>query len=173
MSFITTDTSSEYGAHKYFGDGGRVDYKFRPASEPPDSVNPMTSLTHLVKGSETGGAYGLFRCDFGKGKGGTGNHFHRTFQEDILVLSGSMALYDGERWRDAGPQDFLHIPPGGLHAFENRSGEPASMLMIFSPGGPRERYFEELGQIGDLDEQARKAFLLSHDNWFVDEGPNM
>ncbi len=47
------------------------------------------------------------------------------------------------------------------------------MLMVFSPGGPRERYFEELGQIGDLDEQARKALLLGHDNWFVDEGPNM
>ncbi len=71
MSFIMSDTSSEYGAHKYFGEKGRIDYKFRPASEPPDSVNPMTSLTYFVTGSETGGAYGLFRCDFGTGKGGT------------------------------------------------------------------------------------------------------
>ena len=45
--------------------------------------------------------------------------------------------------------------------------------MVFSSGGPRERYFEELGQIGDLGEEQRRAFLLSHDNWFVDEGPNM
>ncbi len=55
----------------------------------------MSSLTRLVTGSETGGGYGLFRVDFGKGNGGTGNHFHRTFHEDILVLSGSMALFDG------------------------------------------------------------------------------
>jgi quercetin dioxygenase-like cupin family protein len=169
MSFV----SAEYGPERYFGRDGRIDFKFKPASDPPHSVNPQTALTHLVTGSETGGAYGLFRCDFGSGPGGTGNHFHRTFQEDILVLSGSMALYDGERWRDAGPGDFLHIPPGGLHAFKNQSGEPASMLMIFSPGGPRERYFAELGQIADLDDQQRREFLLSHDNWFVDEGPNM
>lgn len=61
MSFITTATSSQYGAHKYFGTEGRVDYKFRPASQPPDSVNPMTSLTHFLIGDETGGAYGASR----------------------------------------------------------------------------------------------------------------
>lgn len=47
------------------------------------------------------------------------------------------------------------------------------MLMIFSPGGLWERYSEELGEIASLDEEDRKAFLLSHDNWFVDEGPDM
>lgn len=173
MSLITSGISPEYGSPKYLGENGRVDCKFRPASQPPEAVNKMTSLTHFVTGSETGGAYGLFRCDFHSGGGGTGNHFHRTFQEDILVLSGSVALYDGEKWVDAGPQDFLHIPPGGLHAFENTSGEPASMLMLFSPGGPRERYFEDLARYGELTEDERRAFQISHDNWFGDVGPNM
>ena len=173
MSFI----SSEYGAQRYFGKDGVVDDKFRAASEPPDSVNPSSSLHHLVKGSETGGGYGLFRVDFAPTRGaGTGEHFHRTFHEDILVLSGRMSLFDGEKWNDAGPGDFLHIPPGGRHSFSNESGEPASMLMLFAPGGPRERYFDELGQLAELDEGQRLEFFLSHDNWFIDStggGPNM
>jgi len=52
MSYI----SAEYGPQRYFGRNRRVDFTFRAASAPPDSVNPRTSLTHLVKGSETGGA---------------------------------------------------------------------------------------------------------------------
>ena len=166
--------SSEYGPQLYTGQDGTIDYAFRAASEPAESVNPNSSLFHLVKGSDTGGAYGLFKVDFAATEGaGTGTHFHRTFHEDILVLSGSMALFDGERWRDAGPGDFLHIPPGGLHSFSNKSGEAASMLMLFAPGGPREDYFADLRKVGEMDEGQRREFFLAHDNWFVDGGPNM
>ena len=34
-----------------------------------------------------------------------------------------------------------------MHAFRNDTHEPAAMLIIFSPGAPRERYFQELAEI--------------------------
>jgi quercetin dioxygenase-like cupin family protein len=51
-------------------------------------------------------------------------------------------LYDGARWLDAVVGDFLFVPEGGVHGFRNESGEPASMLLLFTPGAPREDYFE-------------------------------
>ena len=31
-----------------------------------------------------------------------------------------------------------------MHGFRNESGEPASMLILFTPGAPREDYFERV-----------------------------
>ena len=38
--------------------------------------------------------------------------------------------------RAGGPGDFLHVPPGGLHAFRG-TGSPASMLVLFTLRAPR------------------------------------
>jgi mannose-6-phosphate isomerase-like protein (cupin superfamily) len=102
---------------------------------------------------------------------GPGPHFHRSITESFFVLSGTVRLYDGARWVDATPGDFLFVPEGGLHAFRNESGEPASMLLLFTPGAPREDYFETLA-----DRARREAmtpedwteFFLRHDTFWVD-----
>jgi uncharacterized RmlC-like cupin family protein len=60
------------------------------------------------------------------------------------VITGTVRLLDGANWIDAKPGDFLYVPAGGLHGFRNDSGEPASMLILFAPGAPRELYFEGL-----------------------------
>lgn len=98
---------------------------------------------------------------------GPSTHFHKTISESFFILSGTMRLYDGARWVDAGPGDFLYVPVGGLHAFRNESGHPASMLLLFAPGAPRETYFEQVGRIGQLTEEERQRFLLEHDSYFV------
>jgi hypothetical protein len=38
------------------------------------------------------------------------------------------------------------VPKGGIHSFRNNHG-PASMLILFTPGAPREGYFELLGEL--------------------------
>ncbi|HEX2047551.1 MAG TPA: cupin domain-containing protein [Acidimicrobiales bacterium] len=78
--------------------------------------------------------------------GGPAAHFHKTFSESFYVLASRVRLYDGEGWVEARADDFLHVPEGAVHAFANESGEPASMLILFPPGAPRERYFEELAE---------------------------
>lgn len=79
--------------------------------------------------------------------GGPGPHFHRTYDETFYVISGTVRLYDGNRWFDAGPGDMLYVPAGGIHAFTNDSGAPASMLMLLTPGANRAAYFAELTHI--------------------------
>ena len=58
------------------------------------------------------------------------------------MLSGEVQLYDGTGWRTGRPGDFFFVPEGGLHGF--RGGDHASMLLMFTPGAPREDYFETL-----------------------------
>ena len=77
---------------------------------------------------------------------GPGPHFHRTMAESFYVLEGTIALFDGRQWRPSGPGDWVHVPIGGIHGFRNESGAPASMLIHFAPGAPREGYFEGLAR---------------------------
>ena len=46
-----------------------------------------------------------------------------------------------------------------MHAFRNDSDTAAKMLILFSPGPPREKYFEALAEIGE------SGRTLSHDEW--------
>ncbi|MFN0284733.1 MAG: cupin domain-containing protein [Kineosporiaceae bacterium] len=122
---------------------------------------------YLASSTATKGAFGLYRWDMGPTPSGPGPHFHRTITESFYVLSGSVRLYDGIRWLDAGPGDFLHVPVGGIHGFRNESGEPASMLLLFTPGAPREEYFETLADGARRDamtDEERADFFARHDN---------
>ena len=39
------------------------------------------------------------------------------------------------------------MPEGGIHAFGNDGDHAASILILFAPGSPRERYFAEVTEI--------------------------
>jgi mannose-6-phosphate isomerase-like protein (cupin superfamily) len=90
--------------------------------------------------------------------------------ESFFVLSGTVGLYDGERWVNAAPGDFLFVPPGGIHAFGNPEGV-ASMLILFAPGAPREAYFEELAEIAANGRQLSKEewtdLYRRHDQYMI------
>jgi quercetin dioxygenase-like cupin family protein len=88
--------------------------------------------------------------------------------EAFFVLSGAMKLYDGTDWIDGAQGDFLYVPPGGVHGFRNEADEPASILMLFAPGAPREHYFEGLAQLHELTDEERSAWFAANDNFFVD-----
>jgi mannose-6-phosphate isomerase-like protein (cupin superfamily) len=91
----------------------------------------------------TGGRYSLYHLDLGTGAG-AGAHFHRTFTESFHVLGGTVQFYDGQRWFPGGPGDHVVVPEGGVHAFRNDADQPATMLMLSTPGVRREDYFAEL-----------------------------
>lgn len=98
---------------------------------------------------------------------GPAPHFHRSISESFYILSGTVRIFDGASWVDAAPGDFVHVPEGGVHAFRNESGAPASMLLHFSPGAPREGYFEGLPDLAGATEQERAAFFREHDTFWV------
>ncbi|WP_331766604.1 cupin domain-containing protein [Embleya sp. NBC_00896] len=163
-----------YPEIRYHGDGGEVSARFRPADSVPELTTATTSFHYLATTASTDGEFGLYRVDMGAEPSGPATHFHRTISESFFVLSGTVRLFDGKTWIDAQPGDFLYVPVGGQHAFRNESGEPASMLLQFAPGAPREAYFEGVAELAHLTDKERAQFFLRHDNHFVDlgGGPN-
>ena len=160
-----------YPPDRYHGENGEVSATIRRADRTPELLNPGGGAAHyLATGATTGGAFGLYRWEMGPGRSGPDPHFHRSISESFYVLSGTIRIYDGTRWVDTVPGDFVHVPEGGVHGFRNESGEPASMLLHFAPGAPREDYFETLADAGRreaMDDEARAAFMLRHDTFWV------
>ena len=160
-----------YPPERYSADGGEVSAVHHPHDAPRELDNTSGGgAAYLATGALTHGLFGLYRWDMGPGPGGPDPHFHRTITESFYVLTGAIRLYDGQRWITGVAGDFLYVPEGGIHAFKNESGEPASMLILFSPGAPREDYFETLAdptrREGMTDEE-RVEFYLRHDNHWL------
>jgi mannose-6-phosphate isomerase-like protein (cupin superfamily) len=163
-----------YPDPRYFGDTGEVNATFRPADTEPELGTPGGNRTHyLATHASTGGEFGLYRLDMAPRSPGPNTHFHKTISESFFVLSGEVRLFDGDRWVTAREGDFLYVPVGGLHAFRNESDEPSSMLLLFSPGAPREEYFERIGEMARRGGEEFTEFLLRHDSYFLDpdKGP--
>jgi mannose-6-phosphate isomerase-like protein (cupin superfamily) len=160
-----------YPEPRYLGETGEVTATYRPHGHDPELSNPTgTSVHYLATGASTDGEFGLYRWEMGPDPSGPDPHFHKTISESFYILSGTMRLYDGRRWIDAKPGDFLFVPEGGIHGFRNESGEPASMLLLFSPGAPREDYFETLADAARRDAltgEGRVAFFLRHDTYWI------
>ena len=78
-----------------------------------------------------------------------------------------MRLYNGDEWVDASKGDFLFVPPGGIHGFRNDADEPAEVLILFTPGAPREAYFEGLSHLAGLADEQRQEWNFRHDSYFL------
>lgn len=157
-----------YPDPKYLAEKPEVSAAYRPTSTPPAIDRGAAGAFHyLATAASTDGEFGFYRIDMGPGAPGAAMHFHRTFSESFYVLSGTVQFSDGERWIDGNPGDFIYIPAGGLHAFRNQSGEPASILLLFVPGASREGYFEGLAKLGEMSDAERQEFFIKHDNLFV------
>jgi mannose-6-phosphate isomerase-like protein (cupin superfamily) len=160
-----------YPPPTYRGDTGEVSGRFRPAGAAREIDNPNGGgAAYLATGASTGGHFGLYRWDMGPGPAGPDAHFHRSISESFFVLAGTIRLYDGASWVDAVAGDFLYVPEGGIHAFRNESGSPASMLILFAPGAPREDYFETLADSvrrEAMDDDAWASFYDRHDTYWI------
>ena len=157
-----------YPPDVYTGEGGEISAVLRRADAPSE----LPHAAYLATGQTTRGAFGLYRWDMGPRPSGPSPHFHRSITESFFVLSGIVRLYDGTRWLDAAPGDFLFVPEGGVHGFRNESGEPASMLLLFTPGAPREDYFETLADAARrqaMTDEDWAEFYLRHDTFWIAE----
>ncbi len=151
----------------YRGDGGEVSATIRRHDCAPDLVYPAGTRVHyLSTGDTTGGLFGLYRWEMTGSPGGPDAHFHRTITESFYILDGEVTIFDGTSWVVTRSGDYVHVPAGGLHGFRNDSGAPASMLIHFAPGAPREAYFEALAAGAGaqaMTQAERAAFMAAHD----------
>jgi mannose-6-phosphate isomerase-like protein (cupin superfamily) len=162
-----------YPEPRYLGEPGLANATLRKAGHEPEVRYPSGGTAHyLATGASTDGHFGLYRWEMSAAPSGPAPHFHRTISESFYVLAGTVRLYDGKDWIDARPGDFLFVPEGGIHAFRNESGEPASMLILFAPGAPREEYFETTARLAGglvLSDEEKTAFYLRHDTYWREE----
>ncbi len=160
-----------YPEPRYLGETGEVSATYRPADHAPEVTYANGNTAHyLATGATTDGGFGLYRWVMGPEVSGPDPHFHRTISESFYILDGTVKIYDGTRWVDTRPGDFVHVPAGGVHGFRNESGAPASMLLHFAPGAPREGYFEGLASFatsGRPSDEELAEFYLRHDNHWL------
>ena len=157
-----------YPPPRYQGEGGEISATYRPDATAPDfSYANGTTVHYLATGASTNGQFGLYRWEMGPNPGGPDPHFHRSISESFYVLTGTVAIFNGTEWLDTEPGDWVHVPEGGVHAFKNNSGVPASMLLHFAPGAPREGYFEGLPDLGSMSDEEQAAFFLEHDTFWL------
>ncbi len=162
-----------YPPRLYAADSGAISATMRPADLPHDlAIGVRSKVSYLATGASTGGAFGLYRWDLAalpRAGSTPSGHFHRTMTESFYILDGTVSLYNGDTWTDAKAGDYFFVPPGGIHAFANNSGVPATMLILFAPGAPREAYFEELAEIAaagrELTQDEWESLWARHDQY--------
>jgi mannose-6-phosphate isomerase-like protein (cupin superfamily) len=156
-----------YPEPRYLDENGEVSARVRRMDATPELAFRNGSASYLATGASTHGQFGLYRWDMDGPRSGPDPHFHRSISESFFVLSGSVRLYNGTEWLDAGPGDFMFVPEGGIHGFRNESGQPASMLLLFAPGAPREGYFEGLADLAQKSDVERAEFMDFHDTYWL------
>ena len=113
----------------------------RPAGTACAYWGPRDIYRFLVTGEESGGAYFVMEALVPPG-GGPPPHIHTREDETVYVLEGEVEFLLGDETVTAGPGDFVNVPLGTVHRFENASSETARMILTFTPAGI-ERWFEE------------------------------
>lgn len=80
-------------------------------------------------------------------------HYHLGREELAVVLSGRPTLRNAARERELRPGDVVAFPrgPRGVHGFENRSDEPARVLLVSEMTGPNVSVYPDSGEIGIFD----------------------
>ena len=86
---------------------------------------------------------------------GTGMHFHYHLQREelLVVLKGTVALRTAGGWEDVPEGEVRAFPRGerGVHGYENRTEEPARLLMFSEQNAPNVSVYPDTKQVGIYD----------------------
>ncbi len=69
----------------------------------------------------------------------SGWHHHGDYESTIYVVSGQMRMESGPGGTcamDAGPGDFLYVPPGAIHRETNPTGTESLLVVVRGGSGP-------------------------------------
>jgi mannose-6-phosphate isomerase-like protein (cupin superfamily) len=90
-------------------------------------------------------------------------HIHPTQDEFIYVLEGTMDLYLAGAWTQAGPGDLVRMPRGVPHGYYNRQDKPARALFWVTPARRLRELFDQLHELGDVEEVVRRSKICEVD----------
>ncbi len=125
-----------------------------------------TQVAYKAEGQRPGGGPTFLEFTAAPGYN-TSDHVHSSVEEIFYVVEGEFRIRVGERILQAKPGDFVLVPPGVAHGFGNPESVPAKLLLVISPAGILERYFQELAEIrarpGPPDIQAIGELMKRYD----------
>ena len=101
-------------------------------------------VTYKAVAAETGGAYSLFEAVIESGSG-VPPHYGRYEDETLWILEGTFGLRLGDETLELGPGGYAFVPKGTVHALANVGHGPGRLLLLVTPGGLREKYFDDIG----------------------------
>jgi mannose-6-phosphate isomerase-like protein (cupin superfamily) len=138
-----------------------------------DEGRSPTGSPHLFKAaaSDTAGRFdfivGLFAPLTGPPL-----HLHRQQDDTFYVLDGVLTVQVDEEVFDIGPGDFLSIPPGVPHTFDNlhHGDDPVQAINLMTPGGHFDM-FEEMARVEAGPDQANSTRLIAERYGTVILGP--
>lgn len=111
-------------------------------------------------GADTHGHLGLFENLIQPGGTAPELHLHRQMEELFYVVEGEVEIQVGNQIVQGQPGAFVLVPRNTPHTFANRGTKLAKLLIMFCPGGEREKYFEGLASLlKDGHKPDRKALL--------------
>ena len=111
-----------------------------PAGEGKAFWGPGDRYTFLTTGAETNGGCFILEALVPPG-GGPPPHIHHREDEYFYLLSGQLSVTVAGSTVAARAGDFVQIPRGVVHGFNNDGTQDARMLAVFTPAG-MEGWFE-------------------------------
>ncbi len=99
--------------------------------------------TFLATGEETDNKYALIDSTVFPG-GGPPPHKHSREVESFYILQGEITFQVAEEVVKASAGDFLQVPIGVVHRFQNETENVGRMLILLAPAG-LEKLFEAIG----------------------------
>ena len=100
-----------------------------PADTGPSYWGPGDRYTFLVTGAQTNGAYFIMEAIIPAG-GGPPLHIHHRESESFYLLEGTLDITLGEKKLKATTGDFVQIPRGMVHAFNNAGSTTARLEAV-------------------------------------------
>ncbi|MGY1813080.1 cupin domain-containing protein [Blastococcus sp. SYSU D00820] len=130
------------------------------------------ALRMVAPGAATAGRFGLVEYRLAARSAGAAPHYHQTFSESFYVTGGELTLYVAGRWQPYRPGDFAIAHERGVHGFRNDGDEPATFLILFTPGIARELFFAEMAELRRSGRtpsaEEMTAFYARHDQVMVE-----
>lgn len=117
------------------------EFKYVAAGTGPAYESPIDKITFLITGEQTGGAFFMAEVSVLPG-GGNPPHIHHREEETFYVQQGTLTIQVGGNTLNASPGDFICLPRGVPHSFQNTGNVAAKFLLVAAPAG-LEKFFEE------------------------------
>ena len=119
----------------------RDQVKHVPAETGKAYWGPGDQITFLITGEDTDGAFSMAEVSVPPG-GGPGPHIHHREDEAFRIMQGTLTVHVGGKTIVASCGDFVYLPRGVEHCFTNSGDVDAKFLVVITPAGLENFFFE-------------------------------